>query len=139
MTAESALEEFDRAEAALAWLKQPVPLFRPRGGAGRLGRGLLHPAVAKKLQAGGYTCVLWTSVPGDFRDPDGWVERSLADCRSRAWSLVVLHDISNGAMLHLDTFLRKLREEGHHLTQDFPPDCTPILKGKVMQPLDEFC
>lgn len=139
MTAEAALEEFDRAAEALAWLEQPVPLFRPRGGAGRLGRGLLHPAVALKLQAGGYTCVLWTSVPGDFRDPDGWMERALADCGTREWSLVVLHDIANGAMLHLDRFLKKLRDEGHQLTQDFPPDCTPILKGRVMQPLDQFC
>jgi hypothetical protein len=52
---------------------------------------------------------------------------------------VVLHDISNGAMKHLDSFLQKLREDGHDLTQDFPPDCTPIVEGRVLQPLDEFC
>jgi hypothetical protein len=82
--------------------------------------------------------VLWNSVPGDFRDPDGWMERALADCRTREWSLVVLHDISNGAMRHLDSFLRKLRDDGHALVQEFPPDCTPIVGGKIVQPLDGF-
>jgi peptidoglycan-N-acetylglucosamine deacetylase len=137
-TREVALEEFERTEEALSWLKQPVPLFRPRGGAGKLGRGLLHPAVVEKLKTGGYTCVLWNSVPGDYRDPDGWMERALADCRTREWSLVVLHDLPNGAMRHLDSFLRKLLEEGHSLTQEFPLDCTPIVGGKIVQPLDGF-
>jgi peptidoglycan/xylan/chitin deacetylase (PgdA/CDA1 family) len=138
-TREVALQEFERTEEALSWLKQPVPLFRPRGGAGRLGKGLLHPAVIDRLKLGGYTCVLWNSVPGDFRDPDGWMERALADCRTREWSLVVLHDLPNGAMRHLDSFLRKLRDEGHDLIQDFPADCTPIVGGRILQSLDEFC
>ncbi|HSP67942.1 MAG TPA: polysaccharide deacetylase family protein [Bryobacteraceae bacterium] len=139
MTREAALEEFDRTQQALAWLEQPVRLFRPRGGGGRLGKGLLNPAIVERLTAGGFTCVLWTSVPGDFRDPDGWVDRALADCRSRDWSLVVLHDIRNGAVKHLNSFLRKLAAEGHSFTQEFPPDCTPIVTGRVLQPLDQFC
>jgi peptidoglycan/xylan/chitin deacetylase (PgdA/CDA1 family) len=137
-TREAALQEFQRTEETLAWLKQPVLLFRPRGGAGRLGQGLLHAAVVDRLTAGGYTCVLWNSVPGDYRDPDGWMERALADIRTREWSLVVLHDLPNGAMLHLDAFLTKLRDDGHQLTQEFPPDCTPIVGGKIVQPLDGF-
>jgi len=139
LTRDAALQEFQRAEQALSWVQQPVPLFRPKGGAGRLGRGLLHPGVVDRLTLGGYTCVLWNSVPGDFRDPDGWMERALADCRTREWSLVVLHDLPNGAMRHLDSFLRKLRDEGHQVTQEFPPECTPIVRGEVMQSLDEFC
>ncbi len=138
---EVALQEFERTEQALSWIDrsvQPVPLFRPRGGAGRLGRGLLHPAVVERLKLGGYTCVLWNSVPGDYRDPDGWMDRALADCRTREWSLVVLHDLPNGAMRHLDSFLRRLRDEGHRLTQEFPRDCTPIVGGKIVQPLDGF-
>jgi len=140
-TREVALQEFERTEQALSWIAkhvQPVPLFRPRGGAGRLGRGLLHPAVVDRLTSGGYTCVLWNSVPGDFRDPDGWMDRALQDCRSREWSLVVLHDIPNGAMRLLESFLRKLRDEKYQLIQDFPLDCTPIVKGKIVQPLDGF-
>jgi len=137
-TREVALHEFERTEQALSWVRQTVPLFRPRGGAGKLGRGLLHPAVVERLTLGGYTCVLWNSVPGDYRDPEGWMERALADCRTREWSLVVLHDLPNGAMRHLDGFLRRLLDEGHQLTQDFPPDCTPIVGGKIVQPLDGF-
>ena len=140
-TREVALEEFELTEQALSWVDkcaQPVPLFRPRGGAGKLGRGLLHPAVVERLTLGGYTCVLWNSVPGDYRDPDGWMERALADCRTRDWSLVVLHDLPNGAMLNLDSFLRKLRDEGLQFTQEFPPECTPIVGGKIVQPLDGF-
>jgi peptidoglycan-N-acetylglucosamine deacetylase len=137
-TREAALQEFERTEDALSWLEQPVPLFRPRGGAGNLGKGLLHPAVVDRLTAGGYTCVLWNSVPGDFRDPNGWMDRALADCRTRQWTLVVLHDLPNGAMQHLESFLRKLREDEHQLTQEFPPDCTPIVGGKIVQPLDGF-
>lgn len=139
MTREAALQEFDRTQQALAWVEQPTRLFRPRGGGGRMGKGLLHPAVVEHLIAGGFTCVLWTSVPGDFRDPDGWMDRALADCRSRDWSLVVLHDIPNGAVKHLESFLRKLRDEGHQFTQEFPLDCTPIVNGRVLQSLDEFC
>jgi len=135
---ESALEEFDRAEQSLSWVQQAVPLFRPHGGAGRLGRGLLHPAVVDRLTLGGYTCVLWNSVPGDYRDPGGWMERALADCRTREWSLVVLHDLPNGAMRHLDSFLQKLRDEEYQFTQNFPPECTPIVGGKIVQPLDGF-
>jgi peptidoglycan/xylan/chitin deacetylase (PgdA/CDA1 family) len=138
-TREVALQEFERTEEALSWLKQAVPLFRPRGGAGRLGKGLLHPAVIDRLTADGYTCVLWNSVPGDYRDPDGWMERALADGRTHEWSLMVLHDLPNGAMRHLDSFLRKLIDEGHSLTQEFPPDCTPIAGGRILQSLDEFC
>jgi peptidoglycan/xylan/chitin deacetylase (PgdA/CDA1 family) len=138
-TREVALQEFERTEQALSWVvDQRVPLFRPRGGAGRLGRGLLHPAVVDRLMSGGYTCVLWNSVPGDYRDPDGWMDRALADCRARKWSLVVLHDLPNGAMRHLDSFLRKLREDGHEFMQNFPPECTPIVRGKIVQPLDGF-
>ena len=140
-TREAALLEFERTEQALSWIDsrvQPVPLFRPRGGAGKLGRGLLHPAVVDRLTSGGYTCVLWNSVPGDYRDPDGWMDPALADCRTREWSLVVLHDLPNGAMRHLESFLQKLRDEGHQLTQDFPPECTPIVAGKIVQPLDGF-
>ncbi len=138
---EVALQEFESTEQALSWIDrgvQPVPLFRPRGGAGRLGKGLLHPAVVERLKLGGYTCVLWNSVPGDYRDPDGWMERALADCRTREWSLVVLHDLPNGAMRHLESFLWKLREDGHELTQEFPLDCTPIVGGKIVHPLDGF-
>lgn len=134
----AALADFEKAEHALAWLDQRPRYFRPYGRAGKLGRHLLHPAVVEKLQAGGYTCVLWNSVPGDWRDPDGWVDRAIADCRSRPWSLVVLHDTPTGAMAHLDEFLRRVKDEGLEITQEYPPECTPIVNGQIVGPIDPY-
>lgn len=133
----TALREFEQAEQALAWIEQPRRLFRPPG-SGQLGRHLLQPAIVEKLIAGSFTCVLWNSVPGDYRDPDGWLERALVDCRSRSWTLMALHDLPNGAMAHLDEFLARLNGEGFDLTQKFPSDCVPIVEGKVVLPLDPY-
>jgi len=134
----AALDEFERTEQALAWLVQPQRLFRPYGGSGALGPHLLHPAVVEKLEAGGYTCVLWNSVPGDWQYPDEWVARAIEDCKSRPWSLVVLHDLPTGAMTHLDEFIRRLRDEGVELTQEYPPDCLPILGGRIVSPIAQY-
>ena len=137
MDGAAALSEFERAGQTLAWLQQPQKLFRPPG-SGQLGKHLLHPAVVERLKAEGYTCVLWNSVPGDFRDPEGWLERAIADCQSRDWTLLVLHDLPNGAMDHLNEFIVRQQRAGFELTQEFPPDCVPILDGKVVLPLDPY-
>jgi peptidoglycan-N-acetylglucosamine deacetylase len=132
-----ALSDFEQAEQTLAWLKQPHKLFRPPG-SGKLGKHLLQPAIVERLQAGGYTCVLWNSVPGDYRDPHGWLERAVSDCQSRDWTLLVLHDLPNGAMTHLDEFLGRMMREGFEFAQEFPPECVPILDGKVVLPLEPY-
>jgi hypothetical protein len=77
-------------------------------------------------------------VPGDWRDPDDWVDRAMKDCRSRPWSLVVLHDLPTGAMAHLDRFFRQLRDEGTELTQEYPPDCVPIVRGRIVLPIGQY-
>jgi peptidoglycan/xylan/chitin deacetylase (PgdA/CDA1 family) len=138
LSKEAALEEFERTEHALAALNPSEKLFRPYGGGGSMGPHLLHPAVVEKLEAGGYTCVLWNCVPGDWRDPDNWVARAMEDCRSRTWSLVVLHDLPTGAMAHLDRFIRQLRDEGMEFTEEYPPDCVPILNGRIVLPIAQF-
>jgi peptidoglycan-N-acetylglucosamine deacetylase len=134
---ETALREFDQAEHTLAWIDQPRRLFRPPG-SGELGHHLLQPVIVDKLIAGSYTCVLWNSAPGDWHDPDGWVDRAVADCRSRDWTLMALHDKPNGAMRHLDDFLSRLENEGFQFIQEFPPDCMPIVGGKVELPLEPY-
>ncbi len=135
----TALREIEQTEQTLASLplRQPHKLFRPPG-AGQLGKHLLQPAVVEKLKTGGYTCVLWNSVPGDFRDPHGWLESALADCRSRDWTLLVLHDLPHGAMTHLDEFLSRLASDDVKFIQDFPPDCVPIVDGKAVLPLEPY-
>lgn len=132
-----AVREFEQAEQALAWIQQDEKLFRPPG-SGQIGKHLLNPAVVERLKAGAYTCVLWNSVPRDWVDPDGWLDRALSDCHSRDWSLVVLHDIPTGAMRHLDEFLTRLKADGFDLKQQFPPDCLPIVRGQVVLPLDPY-
>ncbi len=133
----AALREFEQAEEALVGLHQSQKLFRPPGSA-QLGKHLLLPAIVEKLQQGGYTCVLWNSVPGDYRDPEGWLERAVSDCQSRDWTLLVLHDKPNGAMAHLEEFITRMKAAGAEFTQEFPPDCVPILQGKVVLPLDSY-
>jgi peptidoglycan-N-acetylglucosamine deacetylase len=133
----AALDDFSKAERALEWLQQPRKLFRPPG-SGELGKHLLLPAIVERLRAGGYSCVLWNSVPRDWLDPQGWLERAVADCRSRDWTLLVLHDLPTGAMAHLDEFITRLDRLGVEITQEFPPDCVPILDGKVVLPLDAY-
>jgi peptidoglycan/xylan/chitin deacetylase (PgdA/CDA1 family) len=134
----TALREFEQAEEALSWLAQPQRLFRPFGRGGLLGPHLLQPAVIEKLQAGGYSCVLWNCVPGDWRDPEGWLARALADCRLRDWSLVVLHDLSAAPMVHLERFIGCLQDEGFELSQEFPAECVPIVAGKIVLPIEPY-
>jgi hypothetical protein len=90
------------------------------------------------LQAHGYTCVLWNSVPHDWDDPVGWVERALTDVTGQAWTVVVLHDIDSGAMAQLPRFLDELAARNVTIVPDFPESCTPIRAGQATQPLSHL-
>jgi peptidoglycan-N-acetylglucosamine deacetylase len=131
----AALREFDHAEETLAWLDQTPRLFRPYGRQGKLGTHLLHPAVVDRLVSGRFSAVLWNSVPGDWRDPEGWVETALEQCESKDWSLVVLHDQPSGAMKHLDRFLTALKKSNVQIVQEYPKDCVPIREGRIVGPI----
>lgn len=135
---EEALREFEQAERALSWVPLRPRLFRPFGGGGSLGPHLLNSAVVEKLQVSEYTCVLWNCVPGDWNDPEGWVARAIAECASREWSLVVLHDIASGAMAHLEKFIERMRDDDFAFAQEFPSDCLPIVEGKIRLPLQPY-
>ena len=136
----AALDDFDRTEAALDALgTRSHRLFRPYGGRGAIGPHLLHPAVVERMESGGHTCVLWNAVPGDFQYPDDWPRRALHACRAREWSLVVLHDIYATTLAHLDSFIRQLKDEGFGFTQEYPPECTPIIDGRIVLPLENYC
>ena len=128
--------EIEGAQAALAGFTDADRLFRPYGAGGVLGPRLLSPAAVEHLCGGGYTCVLWNSVPRDWEDPSGWPERALADLRAQPWTLLVLHDIPSGAMRVLPRFLERAAEAGVELTADLPPECVPILRGQQVGSLD---
>ncbi len=103
-------------------------LFRPSGEGGDLEPGLLNPRVVNTLVAGGYTCVLWNAVPGDWKDPGGWVETALRQVAARDWTLLVLHDVAHAAADRLAEFLDRVEA---NIRQDFPPACVPIRDGRV--------
>jgi peptidoglycan/xylan/chitin deacetylase (PgdA/CDA1 family) len=138
LNAETAMGEFEQTERMLAPLQLKEKLFRPYGRGGGLGRNLLHPAVVEKLREKGYSCVLWNCVPGDWLNPETWVEAAMSDCRARDSSLVVVHDLPTGAMDRLDEFILRLKQEGFQLTQEFPDDCVPIRNGRIVRGIDAY-
>ncbi|HWA80307.1 MAG TPA: polysaccharide deacetylase family protein, partial [Acetobacteraceae bacterium] len=92
---------------------------------------LLNARVVTFLCTGAYSSVLWNAIPRDWEDPEGWVERALSQCLARPWTLMVLHDLPTGAMARLPHFLDRIAAKGGRFRQDFPPDCVPILRGKI--------
>ncbi len=77
-------------------------------------------------------------MPRDYADPVGWVDRALAECASRPWTAMVLHDLPNGAMDHLPRFLDEALAAGARFRQEFPPECTPVVRGEVRASLEAF-
>jgi peptidoglycan/xylan/chitin deacetylase (PgdA/CDA1 family) len=130
--------EIGRTQAEIGSLSHRPPLFRPTGGGGNLDRRLLSIEASAMLQAGGYSCVLWNAIPRDWENPDGWVDTALAQLALPPWILMVLHDLPNGAMRHLDRFLSEVAARGGQFRQDFPPACMPITAGSVTGPLADF-
>jgi peptidoglycan-N-acetylglucosamine deacetylase len=138
MDADAAKSEFDRTQEMIGPLVHPHRFFRPYGQGGNLDNRLLSRPVLNHLAKEQATIVLWSALPRDWQDPDGWVERALAQASAQPWSLMVLHDLPTGAMRHLDRFLGLIEERGGRIRQDFPPDCTPMIDGRLIQPLDQY-
>jgi peptidoglycan/xylan/chitin deacetylase (PgdA/CDA1 family) len=125
----AARREILEAQALVGDLAHPDRLFRPFGGGGELGAHLLNQEAIGVLREEKMTCVLWNAVPGDWKDPAGWVETALAQCAGRPWTLLVLHDLPTGAMDRLPEFIARARAQGATFRQDFPPECVPIRRG----------
>jgi peptidoglycan/xylan/chitin deacetylase (PgdA/CDA1 family) len=124
-----AVEEIERTQALLDELVDADRLFRPAAG-GVIGPAMMCAAASDCLIGGGYSCVLWNSVPRDWEDIDGWAQTALDDVRRHDWSVVVVHDLATGAMRQLGGFLAQAKELGAEFSQDFPADCTPIWRGE---------
>jgi peptidoglycan-N-acetylglucosamine deacetylase len=131
-----ARREIGEAQEVLGDLASPGRLFRPYGGGGVLGPRLLSPAAVRYLCDGGYTCVLWNSVPRDWEDPTGWPEQALADASRQERTLVVLHDVPTGAMTALPHFLERLLSRGVTIDAELPPELVPIERGRLVGSLD---
>jgi peptidoglycan-N-acetylglucosamine deacetylase len=62
----------------------------------------------------------------------------LEQSAAQPWTLLVLHDLPNGAMRHLEKFIDGIRQRGGTFTQDFPPECIPIRRGEVLASLTPY-
>jgi hypothetical protein len=129
---DAAAREIGGAQEILGALAAPERWFRPYGAGGVLGPRLLSDAAVRYLCEGGYSCVLWNSVPRDWEDPEGWPTRALADIARHDWTLLVLHDVPTGAMHALPRFLDRVLADGVEITHELPPACVPIRGGAVV-------
>jgi peptidoglycan/xylan/chitin deacetylase (PgdA/CDA1 family) len=132
----AAIAEFDQTQNAIGALMHPRRFFRPYGQGGNLDKRLLSRAVLDHMARAQATIVLWSALPRDWEDADGWVERALAQSAASPWSLMVLHDLPTGAMRHLDRFLGLVEDRGGRIRQDFPPDCLPMVDGQMKLEID---
>ena len=128
--AENAKREIEQTQRLIGELSHGDKLFRPMGG-GFIGPHLLSRAALRLLQDGNYTCVLWSSVPGDWKDQNGWVDRCVSDVAGRDWTVVVLHDVENAALPGLPEFLDRLDSMGVEFRQDFPDEVVMTRRGEL--------
>ena len=134
-----AVAEIAGCDALLGGLREPGRLFRPNGDGGTLGRHLLNPAAVRHLQAGGHTVVLWNAIPRDFDDPEGWPDRARAQHAAATGPvLMVLHDLPNGAMRHLDRVLGTWQDQGVEFLAEPPDACVPIRRGVAAPILADY-
>jgi peptidoglycan-N-acetylglucosamine deacetylase len=113
-------------------------LYRPYAAGGILDRRVFSESAVRYLMDHHYTCVLWNSVPHDWDDPAGWVERALADVAGQEWTVVVLHDIDGAALAQLPRFLDEVLAEGVEVVADFPDSCVPIRDGRLVHSVSQL-
>jgi peptidoglycan/xylan/chitin deacetylase (PgdA/CDA1 family) len=129
-----ARREIEDTQDLIGDLAHPEKFFRPMGGGGVIGPHLLSGAALQLLRKGNYTCVLWSSVPGDWRDQDGWVEKGIADVAASDWAVVVLHDVNDACLPRLPEFLDRLESLRAEFRRDFPDDIVVTRRGEIVSP-----
>jgi peptidoglycan/xylan/chitin deacetylase (PgdA/CDA1 family) len=133
-----AIAEFDRTQDTIGDLMHLHRFFRPYGQGGNLDSRLLSRPVLAHLAQQKATIVLWSALPRDWEDADGWADRALTQAEGSPWSLMVLHDIPGGAMRHLDRFIGLVQQRGGRIQQEFPPDCMPIVDGEMKFGIEKY-
>ncbi|HLJ01671.1 MAG TPA: polysaccharide deacetylase family protein [Bradyrhizobium sp.] len=127
-----AVSEIEGAQQRMGQCSHPEKLFRPYGNSGLLGPHLLSRAALNFLVMQRYRTVIWNNVPGDWKDPDRWVDGCIARVSAQAWSVVVLHDIEGGCLARLPELLRRLEDMGVIFEQDFPDTVTLTRAGRIV-------
>ena len=133
---DASVAEISRTQDVIGDLVHPDRLIRPFADGGFLDNRVLNPLVFEYLKAGGFTVVFWTAIPRDWEGD--WVDRALAQCAGRPWTLMVIHDRPGCALPGLETFLPKVLAAGARFRQDFPPECVPMRRGRVLTPMDHL-
>jgi peptidoglycan/xylan/chitin deacetylase (PgdA/CDA1 family) len=133
-----AVSEIEGAELRIGKSSHPEKLFRPYGNGGHVGPHLLSRAALDYLLEKNFRTIIWNNVPGDWRDPNGWVERCVTQVSEQHWSVVVLHDIASGCAARLDELLRRLDDLGVTFEQDFPDAVTITRAGRVVGSAERF-
>lgn len=128
--ADESVAEIARTQAAIGTLAHPDKLFRPVGGGGARGPHLLSPAARDYLIAGGFSCVLWNVVPGDFSRGDVWVETAVEQCAEEEEPLLVLHDMPGACVGRLDEFIGMMIDRGYAFRQELPAGEIVIDRGR---------
>jgi hypothetical protein len=95
-----------------------------------IDRRLLGGHGRQRLLDGSFTCSLWNNVPGDWRDPTGWVDVCVATAAEQEWSVIAVHDVATGAMGQLQRLVDRLDARAVVWRQDLPDECTPIRRGR---------
>ncbi len=127
-----ARQEIGETQGRLGTLSRPEKLFRPYGNSGLIGPQLLSRAATEYLLAERYCALIWNSVPGDWKDPEGWVDRCLAQVSAQDWSVTVLHDIAQGCLPLLPELLRRLQDMGVVFEQNFPDSVILTRDGRIV-------
>lgn len=138
LSRQETIAEIATAQEILQEFAGEASLFRPWGTEGQLDRRCLNRTAVDYLVSGKHTCVLWNSLPRDWADPAGWVDRALADVRARDHTVVVIHDVASGAMDELPRFLDELDRSGVAVTGDLPDECVPIVDGRIVSAVDQL-
>ena len=121
--------EIDDCERLLDGLRHADRLFRPFGNGGAIDDRMLGAHAVGRLVDGGYTCVLWSSVPHDWDDPTGWVSRAVDDVVATDHTVLVLHDTPGACVDRLEELLDRLSALGVTFEQSFPESCIPLRRG----------
>ncbi len=130
--ADYAAGEIGQTQDRIGDLSHPDKLFRPYGKAGLTGPHLFSEAAIAYLLTHRFRTIIWNSVPGDWRDAEGWVETCVAQVSAHGWSVVVLHDIDGACLPRLPELLQRLDDLGTTYEQDFPATVTLTRAGEAL-------
>jgi peptidoglycan-N-acetylglucosamine deacetylase len=133
-----AAQEIGETERRIGAFAHRDKLFRPYGKSGAIGPHLFSRAAKAYLLEERYCTLLWNSVPGDWRDPEGWLDRCIADVQAQDWTAVALHDIAGACLALLPELLDRLTDLGVAWRQDFPPSVVMTRGGAIVNLLSGY-